>query len=129
MSGHVPPEYDILSVLILNGRLHTCLLLTGANQTACRAAADQETKGTKYDGLAGSGLTREYCEPRLQVELDLVNNSEVLDAQKANHQGKLTSHPECGARDVLADMLAWSKRKKFHRIIRLTAEMGACYLH
>ena len=81
-----------------------------------RPPRSRPTASTRIDLPAPVSPVR-TLRPGLELDLDAVDDGEVADAEEAQHGERQAG----GTRPKVVE------RRKFHRIIRLTAHPGACY--
>ncbi len=70
----------------LDRRLHQRAIGAGPDEVGHRAAAQEEADGFHEDRLAGAGLTCQYGEARAELQFELVDDGEALDAEVSNHR-------------------------------------------
>ena len=74
-------------------RFHDGLVGTGAHEVGLRPTAERHVEGLEQDRLPRTGLAGDDVQPGLEDELELVDDREVADPQRAQHPRFLTGRP------------------------------------
>ena len=69
--------------------LYAGLGFAGTDEVGRRAAAHQEANGLDEHRLARSCFAGQYVQPRLELDLDFIDDGEVLYAKEAKHRRRL----------------------------------------
>src|SRR5437867_12434149 len=72
-----------------------------ADQVARRTAAEEQAYGFDEDRLPCTGFAGQDVEPGLEIDLDGVDNGEVANFQKAEHEKRENSNPNIGLTAIL----------------------------
>src|SRR5687767_3313070 len=86
LAGDLPSEDHLVPVgRVLEDGFDGGLELASPHQIGGRTGPQQEPDSLHEDRLAGARLTREDVEPRVELDLDGFDDSQVPDAEEAQH--------------------------------------------
>ena len=97
------PDHRGAVVRQLHGGFHHCPVGPRPHEVARCPAADEDAEGADDDRLAGAGLPGQHVEPGPELDLDLLDDGQVPDAEGVNHdrtarRGARTPSRACGTR-------------------------------
>ena len=102
------PRHDVLVVAHDEPTLDTSLVGTGSHHRRVGTTADQQTDRLDEHRLAGAGLPGEDGEPWRDDEVEVLDDTEVLDVQLAQHS---RHRPQRSARPNFARSTWWNRRR------------------
>src|SRR4030095_12865 len=85
LGGALPPHDHFPAVGLLEDGLDGRGVLPGPDQIRAGASADEEPDGAHEDRFAGAGLARQYIQAGLELQLELVDDRQVMDAEEPDH--------------------------------------------
>ena len=85
LRGDFAADEDLAAVGSFNRRLDHRVVGARADEVGHGAAAEEEADGFHEDRLAGAGLAGEYGEARAELQFELVDDGESLDAEVSDH--------------------------------------------
>jgi hypothetical protein len=76
---------DFLAAGRLEDRFHRGGFFAGADEVGRRSSADKEADRPDEDGFTGAGLASEDVQPRLELELESVDDGQMSDREETQH--------------------------------------------
>ena len=89
-----PAEHDLFARACLQRRLHHRLRRSGAHQVGRGPRAGNQAQRPEHNRLAGAGLARQHRESGLELQIQPLDDSKILDAEEPNHFRQLGAAPQ-----------------------------------